>query len=246
MFALDFILPGLGRLTSAFGKALTAAIKLGLKIYNKVADVVSALQLAGMALQGQWKNFLTTVGLGIVGGMLAQITDGIKKGMQDSIWPKDPRAPIKFDELGDLFAGAWKGLQDGWKKFKATVQHAFEEFPNNLVPWSGNYCSPAATEGGNPPGGVIGAGMSGYDKVCKTHDTKYKLSDGATNQNALRRDADFEFVRTSLFGWGDPGVTSFDIAFSGSFGGRPLIGSVHKFFSVPIFMVMGTVRSFKK
>src|SRR6185503_12014229 len=30
MFALDFILPGLGRLTSAFGKALTAALKLGL------------------------------------------------------------------------------------------------------------------------------------------------------------------------------------------------------------------------
>ena len=166
MFALDFILPGLGRLTSAFGKALTAAIKLGLKIYSKVADVVSALQLAGMALQGQWKNFLTSVGLGIVGGMVAQVTDAIKKGMQNSIWPKDPRAPNKFDELGDLFAGAWKGLKDGLKKLGATIEHAFDNFPKNLVPWSGNYCSPAATEGGNPQGGVIGAGISGYDEVC--------------------------------------------------------------------------------
>ncbi|HKY42964.1 MAG TPA: RHS repeat-associated core domain-containing protein [Pyrinomonadaceae bacterium] len=245
MFALDFILPGLGRLTSAFGKALTAAVKLGLKIYNKVADIVSALQLAGMALQGQWKNFLTSVGLGIVGGMVAQVTDAIKKGMQNALWPKTPG--VKFDELGDLFAGAWKGLKDGLKKLGATIEHAFDNFPKNLVPWSGNYCSPAATEGGNPDGGLISSGISGYDEsVCHAHDRAYTDSTGKTNQNALRRDADWAFVRTALFGWGDPGVTSWDIAFSGQYGGRPLIGSVHKFFSVPIFMISGTVRSFKK
>jgi hypothetical protein len=49
-----------------------------------------------------------------------------------------------------------------------------------------------------------------------------------------------------LFDFGDPGVTSFDIAFSGQYGGRPLIGSVYKFFAVPVFIVSGTVRSFKK
>ena len=237
MFALDFIMPGLGRLTSAFGKALTAALKLGLKIYGKIADVVSALQLAGMALQGQWKNFLTSVGLGIVSGMLSQITDGIKKGMQKALWPDDKN--IKFDELSDLFAGAWRGLKDGWKKFKATVAHAFKDFPKNLVPWYGNYCSPAATADGNPKGGLIGDGMSTYDEaVCHVHDVENAGSDKAG--------ADWNFVKHAVFGFGDPNVTSFDIAFSGQYGGRPLIGSVHKFFSVPIFIVRGTYRSLKK
>ena len=242
MFALDFIMPGLGRLTSAFGKALTAALKLGLKIYSKVADVVSAMQLAGMALQGQWKDFLTSVGLGIVGGMVAQVTDAIKKGMQNALF--DPKN--KFDELGDLFAGAWNGLKAGLTKLRNTIEHAFENFPRNLVPWFGNYCSPAATEGGNPDT-IVSSGINGYDEnVCHAHDKAYTASNGSTDKNKLRMKADWDFVKHALFGFGDPNVTSFDIAFSGQYGGRPLIGSVHKFFSVPAFMVSGTVRFFRK
>ena len=246
MFALDFILPGLGRLTSAFGKALTAAIKLGLKIYSKVADVVSAMQLAGMALQGQWKDFFTSVGLGIVGGMLTQVTDAIKRGMQDALFKH------KFDELGDLFAGAWKGAVNGWNKLKATIKHAFDNFPKNLIPWHGNYCSPAAT-GSN----IEGTGVSGVDdRGCRPHDIEYgreadSITDieskkGITTKNGIRWQADWNFVHSMVFGWGDPGVTSFDIAFSGQYGGRPLIGSVYKFFAIPVFMVSGTVRGFRK
>lgn len=248
MFALDFIMPGLGRLTSAFGKALTTALKWGLKIYNKVASVVSSMQLAGMALQGQWKDFFTSVGLGILGGMVSQLTSAIKNGVKNALWD----TKNKFDELGDLFAGAWKGLNDGWKKLKGTIKHAFDNFPKNLIPWYGNYCSPAAT-GSN----AENTGISGTDeKGCRPHDIEYgreadSITDleskmGITNKNGIRWKADWNFVRTMVFGFGDPSVTSFDIAFSGQYGGRPLIGSVYKFFAVPVFIVSGTVRGFRK
>jgi RHS repeat-associated protein len=248
MFALDFIMPGLGRLTSAFGKALTTALRWGLKIYNKVASVVSSMQLAGMALQGQWKDFFTSVGLGILGGMVSQLTSAIKNGVKDALWD----TKNKFDELGDLFAGAWKGLNDGWKKLKGTIKHAFDNFPKNLIPWYGNYCSPAAT-GSN----AENTGISRMDeKGCRPHDIEYgrevsdltreEIDSGITTKNGIRWKADWNFVHTMLFDFGDPGVTSFDIAFSGQYGGRPLIGSVYKFFAVPVFIVSGTVRSFKK
>ena len=120
------------------------------------------------------------------------------------------------------------------------------------MPWHGNYCSPAAT-GSN----VEGTGVSGLDdRGCRKHDIEYGrdgsyISDeekalGITNKNGIRWQADWNFVHSMVFGWGDSGVTSFDIAFSGQYGGRPLIGSVYKFFAIPVFTVLGTVRGFKQ
>lgn len=80
--------------------------------------------------------------------------------MQDALFKP------KFDELGDLFVGAWNGFKLGLKKLGATIEHAFDNFPCNLIPWYGNYCSPAAT-GSN----ASNSGISGYDdSVCRPHD----------------------------------------------------------------------------
>ena len=234
MFALDFILPGLGKLTSAFGKLLAKIVSVGVNIYNKVADIGSLLQLGGAALQGRWKEFGIAVGLGLAAGLFSQVTSAIKRGIQNALFGG------QFDELADIFVGAWKGLKAGLIKLGRTLEHAFDNFPKNLIPWYGNYCSPAATDSNQS-----GTGIDAYDDdVCRPHDQAYQDKSGTPRQiNRRRFLADVRFVTSAILG-GAPNVSSFDIAFSGQFGGRPLVGSVHKFFSIPIFTVSATYRFF--
>jgi RHS repeat-associated protein len=235
VFILGFILPGLQALSSILYKI----VDMGLKIYNKIADIVSMMQLAGMALQGKMKEFWTSVGLGLVSSLFSQVTTAVQKHLQDTLF--------KGKYGGNPFKGFWEGLKAGFGKLRETIKHAFEKL-GNLVPWFGNYCSSAATDSN-----ASGTGIDGYDdKVCRPHDIEYQRDEssitdeewkrGIRTKNDIRRVADWKFVRHAIFGFGDPSVTSFDIAFSGQYGGRPMIGSVHKFFSVPAFVVFGTVR----
>jgi hypothetical protein len=137
----------------------------------------------------------------------------------------------KFDELADLFVGAWKGFVVGMYKLRDTLS----KFPQALVPWYGNYCSPAAT-GKN----IDLPGINPYDEgVCRPHDVAWGT------KGASRLKADFMFVVKSLF-WYPVGLHSFDIAYSGQYGGRPMIGSVHKFFSMQVFAGLATGRVIKK
>ena len=100
-------------------------------------------------------------------------------------------------------SGAWNGFKLGLKKLGATIEHAFDNFPRNLIPWYGNYCSPAAT-GSNAPN----SGISGYDdSVCRPHDMEYQRSDGMPDKNKIRWKADWNFVNHAVFGFGDPNVT---------------------------------------
>ncbi len=237
VFILGFILPGLQGISSLLYKI----VDMALKIYNKIADIVSMMQLGGMALQGKWKEFWTSVGIGIISDLFTQVTSAVEKGLQDALF--------KHKYGGNPFKGFWKGLTGGFRKLWGTIQHAFDDFPKNLIPWYGNYCSPAAT-GSNAPGSGID---NADDGLCRPHDKEYQKNPppGLTDEeqaawlNSTKRSADWGFVRRAIFGLNSPGVNSFDIAFSGQHGGRPLIGSVYFFFAIPGIAGDAVVRGFK-
>jgi RHS repeat-associated protein len=240
VFILEFILPGLGGV-------LETIVEWSLKIYDKIAEIVSFMQLGGMALQGKWREFGLSVAMGMVSAMLTMVTSQVQTQVQHSLWPKngDPQA----QDLWDIFQNAVQGLHDGLVNLRDTIAHAFEDFPRNLIPWYGNYCSSAATGSNAPGSGINGAD----DGVCRPHDVKYQDNGSITKGeqakgiftiNDRRRAADFSFFKRALFGLHSPSVTVFDIAFSGQHGGRPLVGGVYFFFAIPGIGGLGVLRKF--
>lgn len=67
IFIASFLI-GIPAVVAFLGKAVTAAIKTGLDIYNAVADIASSLQLTGQLLQGKFKELGVRLGLGVVSG----------------------------------------------------------------------------------------------------------------------------------------------------------------------------------
>jgi RHS repeat-associated protein len=228
VFLANFFLPG-------FSGVLYKIIDIALKIYNKVADIAAQLQLWGSLMQGNFKEFGKSIGLGIIGGAISQVEDHIITGVQDALF--------KGKYGGNIFAGAWHGFGEGMSKLGRTLQHAFKNFPKNLIPFYGNYCSSAAT-GSNAPG----TGADGYDEsVCRRHDIEYQREltpeeyiNGVTI-NDIRYHADRGFLRHSIFGFGDPKIHLFDIAI----GGRPSAGSVNKFFGIQVFSAFVVLRKLR-
>ena len=228
VFIAGFILPGLSGL-------LYKIVDIALKIYNKVADIVAQLQLYGQLLQGKFKEFGASIGLGIIGGAITQVEDGIIKGLQDALF--------RGKYGGNIFAGAWHGFGEGLSKLGRTLRHALDNFPKNFVPFYGSYCSSAATDSNAP-----GTGVDGYDEnVCRRHDIEYQrgLTPDEVQQgltiNDIRFRADKAFLRHAILGFGDPKIHLFDIAS----GGRPSAGSVNKFFGIQVFSGFVVVRKLR-
>ncbi|MER3462824.1 MAG: hypothetical protein C4342_07575, partial [Armatimonadota bacterium] len=217
MFALDFILPGFGKLSSAFGKALYHIAKLGVRIYQKVNEIAGLLQLGGMLLKGKFKEFGRAVALGFVGGLYSMVTQSIKNGIQGALFGGH------FDELGDLFVGAWKGFKEGLNRvgnyLEAIGKHGFKAlFAYGYTCGRGNV----------DPGGAHQEYYSGYEDACKAHDDDTRGKDKA---GVLREDR--KFLGRAVFGLTGPSVHAWDIAFGGR--GYPTVGTVSKFFAIGAF-----------
>jgi len=219
VFILGFILPGL----QALGSILYKIVDQALRIYNTLADIGALLQLAGSALQGHWKEFGLSIAVGIVGGAISQIEDALIKGIQDAVF-----------HGGNVFKGAWKGLKTGWHKFWKTLKHAFEKFPKNLIPWYGNFCSPANTlDPGSPNAVDIG------DEICSGHDDVSNSRGTGKLKHMTKFESDKQFLRSLFYlpnafqhRW-VPKLHIIDIAL----GMRPSVGSTYHFMAIIGFSV---------
>ncbi len=223
-FVLDFILPGLG------GLALQIA-KWSLKIYERVSDIVGMMQLAGMAMQGKFKELGISLAVAAAIAPLTALASGIKEGMKNAIFTDHHGG---YPDLASFFGTAWKGFKngfkDGWKQFKDGFSRKGLEA---LIPFYGNYCGP-----GYPSGGDQGlSGINGFDEGgCRPHDNDMAYSKSSAFKDKpgsrlwFRIKADFRLIgRTFVYG---TNVHAVDLAF----GGRAGLGASYKFILIPSFL----------
>jgi len=241
VFVLGFILPGLQILSAALAHVIGVAID----IYNYAADIASQLQLWGAALQGKWKEFGLSLGIAVIGAAVSEIVDPIVEGVQTALF--DP----KFDELGDLFVGGWKGLKTGLQKFGENLSRDLKDI---FIPFYGIYGGAAnpSNDSWDDSTQNFKSNVPGpYDQTdarYMQHDLDWRRAGSAaqhglinsTEKGALVKAANRRLVRGLLRS--APRLHLLDIAFSGQFGGRPMIGSGYKFFALAYFGIRGYVR----
>lgn len=161
IFIASFLI-GIPAVVAFLGKAVTAAIKTGLDIYNAVADIASSLQLTGQLLQGKFKELGVSLGLGVVSAAISIIADGVIRGVTDAL-TKNGKFSLKNFTFSGFFGGAFKGLKRG-------LNDVFGRGWESLIPLYGRYCGPGLGNGG---GGNNGAAVSGIDELCNAHDDAY-------------------------------------------------------------------------
>ncbi len=127
IFIASFLVPFLS-------PAIAAAVKLGLRIYNTVADIAAALQLTGQLLQGKFKELLTNLGIGMISSAISTIADRVIRGVTAAL-TKNGKFSFKNFTFKGFFGGMWKG-------FKAGLDDVFGRGWESLVPLFGRYCSP--------------------------------------------------------------------------------------------------------
>jgi len=222
-FILDFILPGISKVASGLAKILSTINKA----YQAASNILGLVQIGAMIVEGQWRQLGVTLGLAAALAPLTSIMAGIKKGMQNALFGGN------FDELADLFRGAWQGFKDGWRHFVDGVKRkGWEAF----IPFYGNRCGPGY--GDNPST----TGINAYDSnACGWHDDKMaEIRNDPRNRNRLtgrlnmrgyrkKFFGDLEFLGRSLIHGAGPHII--DLAF----GNRPSLGSRYKVLSFPAF-----------
>jgi RHS repeat-associated protein len=222
VFIASFLL-GIPAVVGFLGKAVTAAIQTGLKIYNAVADIASALQLTGQLLQGKFKELGISLGLGVVSAAISTIADGVIRGVTDALKKNGKFSWSNFSFKG-FFGGAWSGLKRG-------LNDVFGRGWESLIPVYGRYCGPGLGNGG---GGNNGPAVSGVDELCNAHDDAY-LS--IVNDDRLTADIILVkglFTALSAIGIGD-------IAFAG----HPSGGNVSRFLQIPAFSAVILYRKLR-
>jgi RHS repeat-associated protein len=224
VFIASFLVPFLA-------PALRAAIELALRIYNTAADIVSQLQLAGMLLQGKFKELGVSLGLSYVGSLVATIENGIIAGLQKALGTVKVNGAEFIDWRNFSFkkfaSGVWSGFKTGLRdvanqlfRFRTDDGHKksfWEKLANAVVPGYGNYCGPGIGLGA----GQTGQAVDGVDSLCSAHDKVYQSED-----NSIRLGGDKVLFR-GLFS-ATPRLHLVDIAF----GGRPSVGSTYKFSAI--------------
>jgi RHS repeat-associated protein len=221
VFIASFLVPFLG-------PVLQKVIQTALNIYNRIADIVSQLQLAGQLLTGKFKELGISLGLGYVGSFIATIENGIIEGLQHAIGKVTVNGENFIDwkkfSFKKFFSGLWSGLKTGLKDavhqlWRSEPGKSFwKTLKDSVLPGYGHYCG---------PGIGVGAGdtrdpVDGVDAGCRTHDRHYNSPD-----DKLAADLDlFHDLLVAV-----PRLHLTDIAF----GGRPSIGSTFKFTALPLF-----------
>lgn len=204
------------------GQALNHVLQTALNIYNRVSDIVSQLQLLGQVLTGKFKEFFTSVGLGIVSSALSVVEDNIRQSVKEAL-SKNDHFSFKNFTFKKFFGGVWTGMRHAGK---AIFGRGFL----SLIPAYGLYCGPDYTYKDYKANGV-----DGVDSLCKTHDQRYDDAAKALSQGDI---AGARFIThqadTNLFKGlftAVPRLHIVDIAF----GGRPSAGSYYKFGAIPLF-----------
>ncbi|MGH9425881.1 MAG: hypothetical protein ACRD2L_06190 [Terriglobia bacterium] len=175
VFIASFLLPFLS-------PAVAALVKLGLRIYNTIADIASSLQLTGMLLQGKFKELAVTLGIGLISSAISTIADRVIRGVTDAL-TKNGKFSFKNFTFKGFFGGAWSGLERG-------LHDVFGRGWESLIPVYGRYCAPGHGVGA----GETGSGIDGIDRLCRPHDIEYN----ASKDNAVRLDADKDLQRPLL------------------------------------------------
>lgn len=233
LFALDFIAFGLGHYIKALAKLQKVAsgyligLRKVLNAANKIASLVSSavgmIQMADMAIRGKWKE----LGMGFLWAAamapLSAFTSALKRGAAKGLF--DPG----FDELADIFTGAWSELKDTWKAFKFSFSKAAKgtryerKWFEMLIPFYGNFCGPGHDMGGT---GTISEGINDFDtNACGWHDdvsTEIRADEKILGRKLWWRrfKADFQFVWAAMTN--GTGISGLDIAFGQ---GSPTLGS---------------------
>ena len=206
------LLIGISAVVNLLGKAVTAAIQTGLKIYNTVADIASSLQLTGQLWQGKFKELGVSLGLGLISSAISTIADGVIRGVTDAL-TKNGKFSFKNFTFKGFFSGAWSGLKRG-------LGDVFGRGWESLIPVYGRYCGPGHGNQGNN-----GTPVDGIDSVCRVHDKKY--AESTENIHRLGADTDlFAGLFTAI-----SRVQIGDIAIAG----RPSGGNVYRFLAIPTF-----------
>ena len=184
------------------------------------------MQLAGMLLQGKFRELGIALGLGVISSAISAITDSVLQSVKDSL-TKNGKFSLKNFSLKGVFSGAWKGLKTG-------LHEAFGRGWKSLIPIYGRYCGT-----GYPTGDIDDSlpGVDGLDNgVCLPHDKEYRKA-SATNSTKLTADRTFFkglFNHATSLGFGDI-----------IFNGRPLGGSVYRLVAIPSFGGLITYRKLK-
>jgi RHS repeat-associated protein len=225
-FFLDFILPGISKVASGLAKILSGINKA----YQAASNIMGLVQIGAMIVEGQWKQLGVVLGMAAALAPLTPIMAGIKKGAQDALFGG------KFDELADLFRGAWQGFKNGWRHFVQGIKRKGWEA---LIPFYGNRCGPGYGDNAAP-----GSGINAYDsEACGWHDDKLEgirsdprnrsLITGRLNARGYRMKilADLGFLGRSIINGAGPHLANI------AFGGRGSIGAGYKSISFPGFGV---------
>jgi hypothetical protein len=226
--------PGLQLISEVLANVVSTAVN----IYNYVADIASQLQLWGSLMQGNWKEFGASIGLAIGGAALSTFIDPIVSGFQTALFRGE-----------NVLKGAWQGLLDGYNNFADAFSR---ELKNIFIPFYGLYGGPGhpEKEAFDEKTGKFNPdhkGINAIDEAYKEHDAigrqlevlKKNKVINSYEQKTMRRWSDRKLFRRLLRS--APTVHLLDIAFSGQFGGRPMIGSGSKFLSVPLFGIRGYI-----
>lgn len=205
VFVASLLLPGLGGM-------LYKIVDMALKIYNRVADIASMLQLSGMLLQGKWKELVVSVGLGYINNAITTVVNNVVKGLVQGVGLGRVLGNHKgfFQTLGDAFKGSWFGLKNGLHQL---IGRGWQ----SLIPIYGNYCGPGV---GN--GGASDAPINALDGACQAHDSEYFFDQ--TNRGRL-------FADMRLFDRFISAVTSVSIG-DIVFAGRPSGGNVYRLMGI--------------
>jgi len=220
---LDFILPRVGGLAHSI-------INIALKIYNTASDLVGMAQLAGMAMQGKFKELAISLVVAAATAPLTAIAAGIKKGLQDAIFTNHHGG---YPDLASFFGTAWKGfkqgLHDGWMQFKKGFDR---KGLAAFIPFYGNWCGPQYPgDGVDPDLGSLG--INDFDENgCRAHDkwmfdNKRHLNGHGGIWDKIK--GDFALIGHTFTNGSS--VHAIDIGFSGRAG----LGASYKFMLVPVF-----------
>jgi len=206
------------------GPGLAKAIQFGLKLYNRVADIVGELQLAGQLLQGKLKEFAISLGIGAISSALATLEDGIVLGLRKSLGTVKINGEKfinwKNFSFKKFFGGVGEGLHIGWRRLTNRSLLSFTPIYNFA--------------GAGTPDDDLGLyeTIDEPDELFKTHDQAYK--DALTHTDIRKADkALFRGLLGKGFNGPVPKLHIIDVAFAG----RPSAGSTFKFGATIVFGV---------
>jgi RHS repeat-associated protein len=211
VFVLSFFAPGLGQI-----------VQMALKIYQVVSDIVGQMQLYGMLLSGNFKEWGRALLRGYIGSFVATIENGILDEIRNGIAGGFVNGHYSFK---DFTHSVWKGIKTGLSNAKNQLLRTRDKdgkkkswwkiLKDMVVPGYGNYCGPGVGVGAGNTASSVPA-TDGIDSACYSHE----YPDGSSNATRLGMD---KTLWRRLF-------ISFPMThlIDAAFGGRPGVGSTYK------------------